>query len=199
MIPLQFRRTTISKTNAVYRDLAPLYKDAGGWVLCIDPSIGSKSSAPGYAVSVGGVVTESGTIDTGRSKTTHDRLYELGRTLREEFTTPSGDPWDLLIIEAIPAKRWRATGWGQRGSIKQQVQLHRAVGAVHASIRALACIEVHPATWHTVAPAGYVKSDEGDALCMLELVRQYAAYFAARAVTPEVGPRRNRTKSKAAK
>lgn len=190
---MNFRRTTISKTNAVQRDVKPVWRLVlEGRVLSIDPSIGSASSLPGYAISVGGVVTESGVIKTGGSKSTHHRLYELGRSLREDFAwgderTPWVIPdelvgviqneWDVLIVEDVPAKRWGKTSWGMRGSVKQQVQLHRAVGAIHASVLAKHCVCVHPATWHTVAPAGYVKSDEGDARCMLELVRQYADHF----------------------
>lgn len=197
MREIPFRRTTISKTNKVYKVVSKVWHLVlAGRVLVIDPSTGSMSfdggSLPGYAVYIGGALIDSGVIQVPTVKDKHARLWEIGRSLREDFhydhelkhipwslwgevPTPS---WDVLVIEDVAAKRWiKGKGGRMFGSARQQAPLHRAIGAVHASVEAKHVVEVHPGTWHTVAPDGYIKTDEGDALCMGELVRQYACHF----------------------
>jgi len=157
-----------------------------GAVLVIDPSIGSHSSMPGFAILRVGCLTNRGTIAVEPTGSTHDRLFAIGECLRRDFPTA----WDVLVVEDIPDRRFSKSG---RGSIRQQVQLHRAVGAVHASVRCVHAISVHPATWHAVVPPDYVKSDAGDAAAMAEVVRQYATAVIARA-QKKSRERKSRTK-----
>lgn len=171
-----------NRTSRLWREVSAVAarRVLDGVMLVIDPSIGSDSSMPGYAVFVAGARTECGTIQVNPRASTHDRLYEIGLCLRTEFPAKI----DVLVVEDIPTRRFNSYG---RGSLKQQVQLHRAVGAVHASVAADHAVAVHPATWHSIVPEGYEKSDAADACAIGEVVRQYAIAVLANATTGMAG------------
>lgn len=68
-----------------------------GELLCIDPSIISSSSVPGWAVYSKGKLKESGTISGIDPRcSVAERLQFLGKALRMEFDNP-----DVLAIEHI--------------------------------------------------------------------------------------------------
>lgn len=167
-----YRHLKINRTGRLWKEIRHAYLDVlEGVVLVVDPSIGSVSSQPGFAIMESGIRTECGIIEIDHRESTHDRLYALGHSLREEF-----DAVDVLVVEDIPLRRFNQFG---RGSLRQQVQLHRAVGAIHASVKATHSLAVHPATWHCVVPPDYVKSDAGDAAAMAEVIRQYSVAYRA--------------------
>lgn len=131
-----------------------------GSVLVIDPASGGGTSLPGFAVFRAGELEESGVIDVGGPNADlHERLRELGRTLQREFQST----YDVLIVEDVPLKRF---GVDRSGSLKGQVNLHRSVGAVMASVECRFFIPIHPATWHSYAGPGHIKGDENDAKAM---------------------------------
>ncbi len=177
---------------------------SSGTMLSIDPASGV-SSLPGYAVFRAGERLESGTIAVGRaSDELGARLWELGRSLREELAPPDGSAeWDVLVVEDIPDKNWSQAGKGKHriGSAKNQKVLHRAVGAVLASVKAKVILFVHPSTWHAHVGPGYVKSDEGDALAMGEVAvvkaRQLLAERAERDAKIRAGVGRKRPRGAA--
>jgi hypothetical protein len=133
-----------------------------GHVLAIDPSSGSRDSMPGYAVFIAGQLVDSGLIEVARGRELNRKLFIIGETLRTQFEVP-----DVLVVEHIPPFM-RGSGFS-----KSIVALQRAIGMIIGSIdRPL--LEVPPITWHKLAPEGYQKSDEKDAIMI-----GYAAIWTA--------------------
>lgn len=127
-----------------------------GHVLCIDPSSGSQSSLPGYAIYKQGKITESGLITLKVSNRINNKLYEINRTLREEFDKP-----DLLILEYIPSIIYRGSNLN-RNSV---MSLHKSIGAIISSFDCQ-MLEIPAVFWRKFTSEGYVKSDENDAIML---------------------------------
>lgn len=122
-----------------------------GTVLCVDPSVGSSSSMPGWAVYKQGKLVSSGILEVKAGHTLNQRLFAIARVFREKFETP-----DVLVIEHI-------TQWGRR----KVDSLLKGVGAVFAGVLPkVGTIEVPPSVWHLYPHPGYFKNDEQDAIAM---------------------------------
>lgn len=142
-----------------------------GTVLAIDPSSGSASSLPGYALFRCGELIDSGVIDLKVGWELHRRLSQLATTLREDF-----EEVDVLVLENIPV-----TGFGR--SSKAHASLIKAVGAILSSAKYKALVEISPSTWrayikrHADEFTEYEKSDEWDAIimgyCILDKARGF--------------------------
>lgn len=151
------RKTNLQKSADKYWESL-----ISGHVLAIDPSSGSRDSMPGYAVFRAGRLIDSGLIEVARGRELNRKLFIIGETLRTQFESP-----DVLVVEHIPPFM-RGSGFS-----KSIVALQRAIGMIIGSIdRPL--LEVPPITWHKLAPDGYVKSDEKDAVMI-----GYAAIWTA--------------------
>lgn len=111
-----------------------------GTILAIDPSTGSKSSMPGYALFVKGKLKECGIIEVDPSLSKTKRLSEINRTLREDFNIP-----DILACEYIPPVKY---GRGGMNSISL-MGLQRAIGATMAAFPDSELIEVATKFWMT--------------------------------------------------
>lgn len=145
----------IPKTGQLYKNVSPIALElATGVVLSIDPSIGSSSSAPGWAVYNHGSLYRSGKIDTGGS---HLPLWKRARTLADEVESLCNDfgP-DVLIYEDIPA----TSGFNANA----QASLLKAVGIVLACSNTEYCLGIHPASWKNYVRPTYTKGDEEDAI-----------------------------------
>jgi hypothetical protein len=192
---IALRVPTISRTSGAWKDVARsgvARAVLDGRVLVVDPSIGSKragkegGSLPGYSIWVGGHLEDSGTITTrDHGGSTHRRLVELARSLRDDFP----GQWDVLVVEDIPMLRFEKFG----RSLASQIPLHRATGAILASVDATHLVEIHPATWRAFladaedydAREGEVgaKGDESDAIVLGFAAQKIAdAVFARAAV-----------------
>lgn len=136
-----------------------------GTVLSIDPSIGSSSSMPGWAVYRRGVYQESGTIAIDVVPEIPPRLQQLSanmdRLIRE------WDP-DILLYEEIPVM-------GHGRNLASHVSLLKAVGVIVSRPGPRGYIGIYPTTWKPWVRTTYVKSDEADAVELgwvtLELAR----------------------------
>lgn len=126
-----------------------------GRVVCIDPSAGSGSSMPGYAIYEAGKLIESGLIQIDTTLPLHLRLHELGRTLREEFPAP-----DILVVEYIGGYAFGPL----RYNINAYHSLIKSAGVVVSSFCVDKIIEVPPNVWKKYVDEDYVKSDEADAI-----------------------------------
>jgi len=158
----------VSTDNKLFRAVKKVARQVlEGDMISIDPSVGSGSSMPGYAVFKKGKLIDYGIISLNPKLNQFLRLYELGRSLREEF---SRTKWDVLVVEAIPTVRFQSYG----RSLSAQVPLHRAVGTVLASVRADHLLEVPPQTWHKFVVPAYSKSDDKDAVAFGYTVLCYA-------------------------
>jgi hypothetical protein len=184
MIPRKRRKKGTSKGMLAVQKRGAAESILRGHMLVIDPASGGGESVPGYAVFSAGELIESGTIDVGGPQADlHDRLFELGITLRDSLPNKV----DVLVIEDVPLKRF---GPDRSGSLKGQVNLHRSVGAVMGAVKCRFFIPVHPATWHSHAGPDHVKSDENDAIAM----GRCALSMASETLGRRVARRRSRKK-----
>lgn len=144
-------------------------------LLVVDPSIGSGASQPGYALFRGAELQDYGTLQVGETGSHMVRLRELARCLREDF---GGEKIDILVVEDIPPARViRARGRVFKNH-KVHIPLHRAVGAILATVQADEMLLVPPQTWHQyVDEDRYVKSDATDAVAMGFTVLQMTTYI----------------------
>jgi len=126
-----------------------------GTVLAIDPSSGSANSQPGYAIFEGGRFVDCGVINLPRGSDLNVRLYQLGKTLRESFTTPN-----VLVTEKISPI---ANG---SFNARSMASLQKAIGVTISSFNC-PLVEVSPISWRKNIPLdGYVKRDDHDAVLM---------------------------------
>lgn len=182
------RVSTQTKLYAAVRGYAE--KILTGRVLALDPSIGSWSSQPGYAVYMAGVLIDSGVIEMPTEATRSRRLFYLRRVLTEQFP----EYFDAVIIEDIPTHRFsRGRGGRQYANAKAQVPLHKAVGVIESCFDA-PCFFVAPQTWRMHASAEHlsdkergVSTDERDAVAMGIAVLAVAAHAAAAPTTKRKG------------
>lgn len=130
-----------------------------GKVLVIDPSSGSQSSLPGYALFEKGELKEVGVLELNIGRELGQRLKQLSDSLREFGEV------DVLVIEDIPV---RSFGKGAR----PHASLLKAVGCVMGSVSYKHLVEVSPSTWKAYLKRNegkflnYMKSDDWDALIM---------------------------------
>jgi hypothetical protein len=135
-----------------------------GLILCVDPSIGSKASMPGFALINAGEVVHSGILKLDAKLPPNRRLHTIQNELFA--VTPHVD---LLLIEDIPPYMNRAGGFRNAAVIL----LHWSVGAILSSYDADSMMIPIP-SWHkwverNIGEFGvkYHKGDEKDALAMV--------------------------------
>lgn len=148
----------IKPTTVLYKEvrrLAPILTT--GRVLAIDPSCGSTSSMPAYALYEAGTLVTSEEILLPLEESLHHRLRHLAEELDKLPTA------DILIYEEIPAVRFHASGRTSAGS---QASLLKAVGVVMACAWAKEAIGLRPSVWKRLVRPGYIKSDIADAIEM---------------------------------
>ena len=145
----------LSKTSGAYAAITeaklPLTE---GVVVSIDPSIGSSSSMPGYAVYVKGRLSTSGTFDMDINASMPLRSQQLAYYMRKLYNLY--DP-DVLVYEEIPL-----TGVGRH--IASHISLLKAVGIILSVSGPDYYIGMYPRSWKALARPGYVKSDVNDAI-----------------------------------
>lgn len=141
-----------------------------GVVFSVDPSIGSKSSQPGYAVWKAGELEDSGIIRLGCSKeaSVPARLHHLRMCLEDQFEKP-----DVVVVERIVSNP-KAMNYNNTTAVK----LNQAIGVVMAQWE-VPVIEVSPTSWKSVAKSldWYEKTDVNDAivigLCCIQKARAH--------------------------
>lgn len=149
-------------------DFCKAYSDTilNGTLLAIDPSSGSSSSMPGYALFQCGILIDSGHLEiTTKGRPLHQRLYQLAQILQKDFVEV--EQLDLVAVEYIPMKQFAPGKSGSGASVSSILALQRAVGVVQGSFGNIPMIEVAPVSWHKYADNSeeyYVKTDETDAI-----------------------------------
>lgn len=140
-----------------------------GNLLAIDPSSGSTSSMPGYAIYRCGILVDSGFIQLTANTRLHQRLHQLMECLRVDFL--EAESIDVVAVEYIAMKNYK--GSGTRHSAVSLLPLQRSVGVVQAVFGGLPVIEVAPISWKKYAEPDQVKTDEFDAIgigrCVVEV------------------------------
>ena len=155
------RRWQLTKTTVIWKNCRKYSEEIlGGKLLAVDPSCGSQSSMPGYAIFEAGELKDSGIIEIpGIHRELPYRLQDLGQCLRNDFEVP-----DVLAVEQIPPKRYG--GGGATG----HASLLKSVGTILGNVITPRVIMVRPQWWHALVPDDYEKSDEGDARSIGEAV-----------------------------
>lgn len=156
----------INKKSKLYQAVAALSPELCiGTVLVIDPSIGSTSSSPGWAVYQRGSLIDSGIIHTGGS---HLHLWQRARRLKGALETLCNEYCiDVLVYEDIPA----TSGFNQNAI----ASLLKAVGIVLACTTSSHVLGVHPASWKNYVRPEYTKGDKEDAIEIGHIVISLAA------------------------
>jgi len=154
-----------SKTYQAIKPLANLLLE--GTILSIDPSTGSSASLPGFAWFSGGELIESGVLEVDYRLSRSIKLYEIARTIREDFNKP-----DILLVEQISTIIYRGSKMNATG----MAGLQKAIGAIIGARPFEHVIEIPASAWRSYKPDNYVKSDEMDAvtigLCATEVAKE---------------------------
>jgi len=149
----------MNKNTKTYAAIESMWRTIlNGTMLCIDPSTGSRSSRPGFAWYDKGVLKESGEITVDMEAHRSKKLYEISRTIREDFPLP-----DILVVEYIPPVTFRT---GIKMNKVALMALQKAIGAIMAAHPFDNLLEIPPTSWRSYKPANYVKTDEMDAVCL---------------------------------
>lgn len=148
----------ISKTSQTYKEIREnsdlLLK---GPVLIIDPSIGSTSSMPGYAVYTKGELLASGILKLDPTGPIGTRLNALYTSLKmlEYVYSPA-----VLGYEKIPI-----TAHGGRSQLSQ-TSLLMALGVTQMAFHSIPQVGIMPISWKKMVRDTYRKGDEEDAIEM---------------------------------
>lgn len=138
--------------------LLPLLR---GRMIAVDPSVGSTSSQPGYAVYIQGELRNSGIISIDPSLPIWDRLHRLNYGVRKLYQ--EWDP-DVLVYEDIPAQRHST--FNNKGNAEAHSSLLKAVGAILSVSGPDHYVGLHPSSWKAMVRPEYTKSDINDAIEM---------------------------------
>lgn len=136
-----------------------------GVVLVVDPSMGSSSSLPGWAVYSGGDYADSGVLQVHTEGTRWARLKEVYRQL-ENFSA-AWNP-DVCVYEEIPVSAHAGRSQVSHASLLM------ALGVTMAAVEAQGFVGIRPVSWKKFTSPGYIKSDEADAVEMGRIVIEMA-------------------------
>jgi hypothetical protein len=158
---------SLTKTSKAYKDIEDnLQGILDGVVVSIDPSIGSSSSMPGWAVYMDGEYLKSGTFDIPVHKSIPDRLRILANHLRKLYNEY---PPDVLVYEDIPAQRYGM------GNAVAHASLLKALGAILSVPGPDGYVGIMPVSWKKGVRDTYQKGDESDAVEIGYVVIEFAA------------------------
>jgi hypothetical protein len=144
-----------SKGTDLYEDIKQYHKlILDGTVISIDPSVGSYSSLPGYAVLIKGQLVESGVIEMPLGTPIHTRLQALSRKLRTLYNQYQPD---VLAYENVPPQRYGG------GNAEAHASLLKAVGVVLSIPGPVGYIRLQPRVWKRLVRETYEKGDRQDA------------------------------------
>lgn len=158
----------VVKKSKLYEGVASLADVLStGSVFVVDPSIGSSSSSPAWALYRKGVLIDSSIISTGGS---HTPLWARARMLGQTIAYLTNLHWpDVLVYEDIPA----TSGFNQNAI----ASLLKAVGIILACSKSEHVLGIHPASWKPYVRPEYKKGDREDAVEIGYIVTSLAAYI----------------------
>lgn len=153
------KRVSPSKPKASAAKMSKSLKEAlvSGTVLAVDPSCGSSSSLPGFAVYSAGELIDSGVIPIDISQDLPGRLRQLHNFICSSMHHLS---CDVLVYEDIPPRRYGG------GSAHGHASLLKSVGTILGAVDHRHAIGLKPAMWTRHKSVDYVKGDEQDAIEM---------------------------------
>jgi hypothetical protein len=158
---------SLTKTSKAYGDIEDnLQGILDGVVVSIDPSIGSSSSLPGWAVYRAGQYVASGTFDMPIHKSIPDRLRILANHVRKLYNQYLPD---VLVYEDIPAQRYGM------GNAVAHASLLKALGAILSVPGPDGYVGIMPVSWKKGVRDTYQKGDEADAVEIGYVVIEFAS------------------------
>jgi hypothetical protein len=158
---------SLTKTSKAYQNIEEnLQGILEGVIVSIDPSIGSSSSMPGWAVYRAGQYVASGTFPILAHKSIPDRLRTLANHLRKLYNEY---PPDCLVYEDIPAQRYGM------GNANAHASLLKALGAILSVPGPDGYVGIMPVSWKKMVRSTYEKGDEADAVEIGYIVIECAA------------------------
>lgn len=158
----------VTKKSKLYEGVSSLADVLStGSVFVVDPSIGSSSSSPAWALYRKGTLIESDTISTGGS---HTPLWSRARMLGQAIAYLTNLHWpDVLVYEDIPA----TSSYNQNAV----ASLLKAVGIILACSKSEHVLGIHPASWKPYVRPEYKKGDREDAVEIGHIVTSLAAHI----------------------
>jgi len=158
---------SLTKTSKAYGNIEDnLQGILEGVMVSIDPSIGSSSSMPGWAVYRAGQYVTSGTFDIPIHKSLPDRLRILANHVRKLYNEHSPD---VLAYEDIPAQRYGM------GNAVAHASLLKALGAILSVPGPDGYVGIMPVSWKKMVRDTYTKGDESDAVEIGHVIIECAA------------------------
>lgn len=155
----------ISKTSETYRQIKKHYDLVlTDKMLVIDPSMGSQSSLPGYAIYDAGQAVTAGTLDVPRTGDHPVRLSKVVKAMTKIITLYEPK---VFVIENIPV----APGSFNMVSL---ASLHMARGALLSCIGDKPYISIYPQSWKKHVRSTYIKGDMEDAVEMGYIIIKFA-------------------------
>lgn len=146
----------LSKSSKAYESISEArLAITEGILVAVDPSIGSSSSLPGWAVYSRGILKCSGVFEINRNGSVPARLQELAHFLRSLYR--DWDP-DVLVYEDIPAQRYGG------GNANAHSSLLKSVGVVLSVSGPDYYVGLLPISWKKLIRPEYIKGDEADAV-----------------------------------
>lgn len=146
----------LGKTTKTYKELYKCRKVIlNGTFISIDPSIGSRSSMPAWAVYKKGRKIAADTFDINADATLHQRAQELHSQVYRLYKQYKPK---LLVYEDIPDR-----AYGGR-SATGHASLLKAVGIILGVPGPREGVGLRPTVWIPRARKSYVKGDMQDAI-----------------------------------
>lgn len=147
---------SLTKTSKAYGNIEDnLQGILEGLVVSIDPSIGSSSSMPGWAIYRAGQYVSSGIFEIPVHKSLPERLRTLANHIRKLYNEY---PPDCLVYEDIPAQRYGM------GNAVAHASLLKALGAILSVAGPDGYVGIMPVSWKKMVRDTYNKGDEADAV-----------------------------------
>lgn len=146
----------LTKGTSAYDDILQALKPLqSGVVVSIDPSVGSASSQPAFAVYREGQLVDSGVIEIHWTKPLWERLNLLAFKVRQIYLKYKPD---VLVYEAISDVPFK--GYSGRG----HASLQKALGAILSVAGPKQYVGLLAHSWKRLARSSYEKSDLNDAI-----------------------------------
>lgn len=178
----------IGKDTEVYKQtMQAYYHLINGLVVSIDPSVGSSSSMPGYAVYRQAKLVESGTFPLNPKDSVPVRLRVLANHLRKLYVKY---PADVLVFEDIPSLRQGG------GNANAHASLLKAVGAILSVPGPTHYVGIMPVSWKRQVSEHYQKGDESDAIEIGRIVLDLACEVEYTMTHPDTSSKKSKKKEK---
>lgn len=182
---------SLTKTSKAYISIEEnLQRLLEGVVVSIDPSIGSSSSMPGWAVYRAGQYVASGIFEMAVHKSLPERLRTLANHIRKLYNEY---PPDVLVYEDIPAQRYGM------GNAVAHASLLKALGAILSVPGPDGYVGIMPVSWKQLVRDTYNKGDEADAVEIGHVVIECAGQIRYNKENGKGGKRRGSNKKEARK